>query len=86
MYRGDLNMVEELSDFEKSVLGDSPATITQAPVEEEIEVKEAWETMPIKELRKYYKTQMHERRAREAEYIEQREKCKKIREHMKVTK
>ena len=78
-------MVEELSDFEKSVLGDAPATITQAPIEEE-EVKEAWETMPLKELRKYYKTQMHERRAREAEYIEQREKCKKIREHMKVTK
>jgi len=77
--------MDEMEEFEKSVLGDAPAAITQAPIEEE-EVKEAWETMPLKELRKYYKTQMHERRAKEAEYIEQREKCKKIREHMKVTK
>ena len=75
--------MDEMEEFEKSVLGDAPATITQAPIEEE-EVKEVWELMPIKELRKYYKTQMLERRAREASYIEQREKCKMIRLLMKA--
>jgi len=74
-----------MEEFEKEVLGNAPeAVIREEPTEAfEEDPKEAWETMPIKELRKYYKTQIEERRAREASYIEQRDKCKKIREFMK---
>ena len=76
------DMMDEMEEFEKSVLGNAPIAKTEVPTIEE-PIKEAWETMPLKELRKYYKTQIAERRAKEAEYIQQREKCKKIREFMK---
>ena len=76
-----------MEDFEKEILGDAPTTKTELPVEEvEVDIREAWETMPLKELRKYYKTQMLERRARKAEYEKQVEKCKKIRLLMKAVK
>ena len=80
--------MDEMEDFEKEILGDIPTTRTELPVEEikEADTREAWETMPLKELRKYYKTQMLERRARKAEYGKQVEKCKKIRLLMKAVK
>jgi len=80
--------MDEMEDFEKEILGDAPTTRTELPVEEieEADTREAWETMPLKELRKYYKTQMLERRARKAEYEKQVEKCKKIRLLMKAVK
>ena len=79
--------MDEMEDFEKEILGDAPTTKTELPVEEvEVDIREAWETMPLKELRKYYKTQMLERRARKAEYGKQVEKCKKIRLLMKAVK
>jgi len=79
--------MDEMEDFEKEILGDAPTTKTELPVEEvEVDIREAWETMPLKELRKYYKTQMLERRARKAEYEKQVEKCKKIRLLMKAVK
>lgn len=77
--------MDEMEKFEKEVLGDAPVSRTEVPMQEEIEEpKKAWETMPLKELRKYYKTQIEERRAREASYLEQRDKCKAIREHIKA--
>ena len=77
-----------MDKFEKEVLGNAPSTKGVDIKEESPEVleekpKEEWELMPLKELRKYYQTQIEERRYRERLYLEQQKKCKAIREKMK---
>ena len=70
--------------FEQEILGDT-SECAPKPYPANIKAEEKlqddnWKQMELKELRKYYTSQIKERRDKLEIYLEQRKKCKNIRD------